>query len=109
MTTAPRTRKPRRTLTPVKVTQRSPSPRGRMETWEARSDDGVWLYERLEIPGTPWLVSHLPSRTEGHFYGTLDDAREATASGAATAYVELLLAHGRGEHEAERVPLCGRC
>jgi hypothetical protein len=109
MTTATRTRKPRRELTPVTVTERYPSFRsGRVENWAAVSADGVWKYARLEVSGTPWSVLHVPSGTEGNWHGTLTAAREATANGSALAYVERLLAHDRGEH-AERDSFCGRC
>jgi hypothetical protein len=91
-------RRPPRTLTPATVTARYPAFRsGRVENWAARSDDGTWAYERLEQAGTPWEVTHLPT------------ARAGTADGSALAYVELALAHGRGEHAAARVPACGRC
>lgn len=105
-----KTRKPRRVLTPADVTRRYPSFRsGRMENWEARSRDGAWFYERLEISGTPWQVTHLPTETAGDWYGTLTAARAATADGSALAYVERVQAHERGEHAAERDVHCGRC
>jgi hypothetical protein len=108
MTTA--TRKPRRTLTPVTITRRYPSFRsGRIENWEAISADGTWVYRRMEISGTPWTVEHVPSEVEAGWYGSLPAAREATASGSAMASVERILAHQRGEHDAERVPACVRC
>ena len=108
--TAVRTRKPRRTLTPVTITARFPSFRsGRLENWSAVSADGTWKYERLEISGTPWTVLHVLSGIESHWYGTLTAAREGTANGNALAYVERIQAHERGEHEAERDSYCGRC
>lgn len=101
--------RPRRPLTPADVTQRMPAFRsGRVEAWQAASRDGIWRYDRLEIAGTPWMVVHLPSSTEGSWYGTLTAARAATADGSALEYIELLWAHERGEH-AERDPFCGRC
>jgi hypothetical protein len=110
MTTATRTRRPRRTLTPVTITSRYPSFNGRrLETWSAVSDDGTWKYERIEDVGTLWSVVHVPSGIESHWYGTLTAAREATANGNALAYVETIQAHERGEHKAERDPRCGRC
>lgn len=110
MTTATKTRKPRRELTPADVTQRfRPFNGGRPQAWQAASRDGVWRYDRLEISGTPWMAVHLPTGTEGDWYGTLTSARGATANGSALAYVERVQAHERGEHEAERVPMCGRC
>ena len=110
MTTATRARKPRRELTPADVTQRFPSFSGRrVEAWQAVSRDGVWRYDRLEIESTPWMIVHLPSGTEADWCGTLKAAREMTANGTALATVERIMAHERGEHEAERVPMCGRC
>jgi hypothetical protein len=105
-----RTRKPRRVLTPVTVTKRFPSFRsGRVEDWQAVSCDDVWRYDRLEVAGTPWMAVHLPSGTEGDRYASLPAARAATADGSALAFVELIQAHERGEHDAERRPACGRC
>jgi|HubBroStandDraft_6_1064221.scaffolds.fasta_scaffold66720_5 hypothetical protein len=102
--------KTRRELTPADVTKRFPAFRsGRLEAWQAVSRDGVWRYDRLEISGTPWMVVHLPTETEGDWYGTLTAAREATANGSALAGIERRLAHGRGEHAAERDTFCGRC
>jgi hypothetical protein len=110
MTAATRTRKPRRILTPVTVTARYASFRtGRVETWQAVSSDGVWRYDRLEVAGTPWMAVHLPTETEGDWYGTLTAARAATADGSALAFVELIQAHGRGGHNAERDVRCPRC
>ena len=95
--------KPRRELTPADVTRRYPSFRsGRTENWEARSRDGVWMYRRLEISGTPWEVEHVPTGTTGNWYGTYTAARAATADGSALACVERIQAHERGEHKAER-------
>jgi hypothetical protein len=103
-------RRPARTLTPATVTARFPSFNGRrVEAWAARSDDGVWVYERLEITGTPWVARHVPTGIDGPWHGTLPDARAATADGTALAYVELIQAHDRGEHAATREPRCGRC
>jgi hypothetical protein len=103
-------RKSPATLTPVTVTRRFPSFRsGRVEDWQAVSTDGVWRYDRLEIATTPWMAVHLPSSTEGDWYGTLTAARAATADGSALEFVELIRAHERGEHDTERSPACGRC
>lgn len=104
------TRRPPRVLTPADVTQRFPPFRGgRAQAWQAASRDGTWRYDRLEISGTPWVAVHLPTGTEGSWYGTLTAARAATADGTALAYIERLLAHDRGEHRAGRDPACGRC
>ena len=108
--TPTRTRGPRRTLTPVDITARFPSfNSGRLENWAARSRDGVWKYERIEDIGPPWTVIHVPTGTEGGYYGTLTAARAATADGSALAQVERQQSHERGEHAATRDPSCRRC
>ena len=100
----------RRDLTPADVTKRFRSFRaGRLEAWQAASRDGTWRYDRIEIAGTPWIAVHLPTGTEGPWYGTLTAARAGTADGTALAAVERVLAHDRGEHAAKRDPACGRC
>jgi hypothetical protein len=110
MTATTRAPKPRRTLTPVDITASSPAFRsGRTEARAAKSLDGVWAYLRIEIGGTPWEVQHLPSGTAGDWYGTLDDARAATADGSALEFVECILAHGRGGHAEQRDAGCPRC
>jgi hypothetical protein len=102
--------KPRRALTPVTVTARFPAFRsGRIEAWAAVSADGVWKYGRLEMAGTPWQVEHTPTGVLGDWYGTLAAAREATADGSALLFVEAILAHERGKHDAQRDPACVRC
>ena len=107
---ATRTRKPPRELTPADVTRSYPAFRsGKPQAWQAASRDGIWRYDRLEIAGTPWVAVHLPTGTEGDWYGTLTVARAATADGSALAYVERLLAHDRGEHKDERETGCPRC
>lgn len=101
---------PRRTLTPVDVTRRYRSfSSGQMEDWQAVSRDGVWRYDRLEIARTPWMAVHLPTSTEGDWYSSLTTARAATANGSALLFVEAILAHERGEHDAQRDPACVRC
>jgi hypothetical protein len=110
VTATKRRRRPPRTLTPATVTRRYPAFRSsRLENWEAASDDGLWLYKRLEMSGTPWSVIHVPTGIEGRWCGTLDDAREATADGSALADVERLQAHDRGDHKETRDPRCIRC
>ena len=105
-----RTRRPRRTLTPVTVTSRFPSFSGRrVEAWSAKSDDGVWTYERIEDTGTPWEATHVPTGICTDWYGTLSAARAATADGSALACVERVQAHDQGEHAAERDIFCRRC
>ena len=69
--TATRTRRPRRELTPADVTKRfRPFNGGRPQAWQAASRDGIWRYDRLETSGTPWVAVHLPTETEGNWYGT---------------------------------------
>ncbi len=50
----------------------------RRECWEATSEDGAWLFARIEMPGTPWHVVHVPTNTglDG-LYRTLDQAVRA--------------------------------
>lgn len=51
---------------------------GADQVWSAASDDGVWLYVRVEDGGTPWEITHLPTgATLGA--GTLLDGRRRTA------------------------------
>jgi hypothetical protein len=89
--TMERPRRPRRTLTAVTITSRYPAFRsGRVEAWSAKSDDGVWEYERIEITGTPWEVKHVPTgRIVPHWYSSLPNARAATADGTALAALEV--------------------
>lgn len=81
-------RRPRRTLTPVTATARAPRITrgggiGRVETWEARSRDGVWIYRREEDTGTTWAVQYVPSGQVLYCAATnLGDARAATADGS---------------------------
>lgn len=108
--TVTRTRRPRRELTPVDITARFPSFRtGRLETWSAKSRDGLWTYERIEDTGTPWEITHAPTGISTDWHGTLGAARAATANGSALAYVKRIQAHERGEHSATRDPMCRRC
>jgi hypothetical protein len=110
MTTATRTRKSRRTLTPVTITARYPSFNGRrLENWAAESRDGAWLFERIEDIGTPWATICREPKMEVGLHGTLNAAREFVASGEAGKALERLLAHERGQHASERDPSCARC
>lgn len=60
--TPTRTRRPRRTLTPVTITARFPSFRsGTLENWGAQTKDGIWDFEREEDVRTDWLIYHRPS------------------------------------------------
>lgn len=64
---------------------------GNVETWETGSDDGVWWFRRVEMPGTPWEITHLPTGMTNHC-GSLDDARTWAGSPAA-----LRLLHDRAQ------------
>jgi hypothetical protein len=79
--------KPNTPRTPIKDVVRWPNLRGQMEIWEAVSADDVWTYQRLEIPGTPWEVTHVPTG-RSYWVGSLPKARAATASGHALAYLD---------------------
>ncbi len=56
----------------------------RKECWKAKTTDGRFLIERLELTGTPWevyeLVDGKPVRSCGWF-GTLRSARVAITAG----------------------------
>lgn len=97
-------------LAPIEKTSMFPAFRsGRRECWSARTTDGVWLFERLEVAGTPWSVTHAETKTEVTWTGTLRGGRAYVAAGHAQADLDRLLAHGRGEHDAQREPACGWC
>jgi hypothetical protein len=51
----------------------------RSEIWAAISCDGVWSYERSDEPGTPWIVTHEPTR-HVEYFASLPKARRWTAS-----------------------------
>lgn len=61
---------------------------GRKETCYAVSTDGVWGYEREDGPGTPWVITHLPTG-EWMYAPSLPKARAYTASGAAHRMLSL--------------------
>lgn len=80
--------KPRTQRTPIKVREQTLNPRtGRREIWDAVSADGIWTYVRLELPGTPWEVTHVPTG-RSYWIGSLPQARAKTASGQALAYLD---------------------
>jgi hypothetical protein len=83
--------KPRTALTPITNVIRYPNLRGRMEIWSAVSTDGVWEYERDEVPGTPWAVRHVPT-DRWYYEPSLPKARAATASGAALKHLDAITA-----------------
>lgn len=65
----PRSRRPPDpALVPIRVTSSFPTwarPDGPRECWSAETQDGIWAFERVEEPGTPWHIYHLPSRKDG--------------------------------------------
>jgi hypothetical protein len=71
----------------------------RRECWEAVTTDGEWAFERIEEPGTPWIVVHHPHASAAEtcfgFHGTLKRAREALERGWVRPP-----SHYRTEHEA---------
>ncbi len=64
-----------------------------MECWKAVTTDGVWSIDRIETTGTPWDLTHRPTRTIVDSFGTLRAARAAIASGVYTdQYIALIQA-----------------
>ena len=45
------------------------------ELWKVASADGVWVFERIEITGTPWDVYHVESGRCVGMFGTISAAR----------------------------------
>jgi hypothetical protein len=87
-----------------------PTRGGRLQCWGARTTDGVWDFEREDLPGTPWAVTHRPTETVvDRYVGTLDDCRAYVASGQAQADLDLIRAHELGGHENERSRSCPKC
>jgi hypothetical protein len=81
----------------------------RKECWEAKTKDGVWVFERIDgEPGTPWAVVHFETGTDVDWQTSLRRCREYVARGWAAEALERIQAHKRGEH-TERVPACRRC
>ena len=87
----------------------------RRECWEATTTDGLWAFERIEEPGTPWIIVHFPrtplAETIPYTWGTLKAAREALERG-----LDLWLpstqraAHANGEHDQVDSPYgCQGC
>lgn len=79
------------------------------ECWGARTEDGVWTFERLDEPGTPWAIIHTATRIDVDWTTSLKRCREYVAKGWAAERLELIQAHDRGEHASQREPRCGRC
>lgn len=97
-------------LAEVIKTRFLPTRGGRLQCWAARTTDGAWRFEREDLPGTPWAVVHEETGTVvDRYVGTLDDCRAYVASGQATADLELIQAHNRDEHKAERERACPKC
>lgn len=87
----------RRLLAPLDAacTRKGPSFRtGRLEVWSAVTADGLWLFERTEDTGTPWRITHLPTR--GWLLAeSLPRAREQVASGWAWSEVARKIAESK--------------
>jgi hypothetical protein len=78
--------------------------------WLRETADGEWLLERSEDDRTTWLVAHMPERViVADYMASLTECRAYVASGEAQADLERILAHERGEHEAERSTSCVKC
>lgn len=76
-------------LLDTKSTVRRPAFRtGRLETWEAKSADGMWTFERLDDEGTPWIAMHACGIDVRTYFGTLHSARRSVASGLALRDIE---------------------
>lgn len=86
----------------------------RRECWEAITTDGEWAFERIEEPGTPWIVVHHPrtpqAETVGAMFGTLKAARQAVERGNLEQWLPSVqaTAHARGEHTTDN-GICRAC
>lgn len=81
---------------------------GVYEVIKAVTADGQWLFERAQ-DGT-WNAGHLPSETVVKAgLRSLRACRVYAGSGKATADLERIQSHERGEHEAERNTSCPKC
>lgn len=87
----------------------------RRETWEAVTVDGQWAFERIEEPGTPWVVVHFPrspqAETATTWFGTLKAARQAVERGIENWLPSVQHdKHQRGEHDERPCPYgCAMC
>lgn len=86
----------------------------RRECWEATTVDGEWAFERIEEPGTPWIVVHHPrtpqAETASTLFGTLKSARQAVERGLEPWLPSVQrAAHARGEHELPSPYSCPTC
>lgn len=68
-------------LDPARTVRRRNFGRAGSQMWGAASADGLWAYQRLEEPGTPWVVLDAGGAEWGEaWFRTLGKAREATAA-----------------------------
>ena len=106
----PRTPAPAVPLAEVVKTRVLPTRGAGLQCWGARTTDGLWGFDREDMPGTPWSVTHLPTGTVvDRCVGTLDDCRAYVASGGAQADLERLRAHEDGGHKDQRDKECVKC
>lgn len=78
----------RQTLVKVETTKARAFRSGRREVWAAVTVDGEWAFHRLEMTGTPWTVTHVPSMSEVAWLGTLKACRQYVTQGLAAADLE---------------------
>lgn len=108
MTTATAALAPvRRTLMLPRYTRSGQTPH--LECWRAVTLCGEYEFSRLDIPGTPWEPVHLPTMTILSWQSSLRSCRSYVGSGEAAADLERRLAHARGDHDGQRLPMCGAC
>lgn len=86
----------------------------RRECWEATTVDGQWGFERIEEPGTPWIVVYKPRTPEAETasctFGTLKAARQAVERGIQNWLPSVnRAAHERGEHVRPSPYGCHEC
>ena len=86
----------------------------RRECWGATTTDGEWGFERIEEPGTPWIVVRFPRTPQAETvvtqFGTLKAAREAVERGLDRWLPSThLAAHNRGEHASGAPYGCRSC
>lgn len=77
---------------------------GRLEIWEAASDDGIWEMRRLEDEGTTWELCHAPT---GRYLGSLGSLKKARVA-AASSWIMALLDRREAEEKAAKIePVLG--
>jgi hypothetical protein len=88
----------------------------RRECWGAVTADGEWGFERIEEPGTPWIVVHHPrtpqAETVWGMFGTLKAARIAVQRCGIERWLPSVqrAEHERGEHANRPSPYgCPTC